>query len=196
MSGTVRPEDLTAHVDESESDQGADPGTYILAATVLALSSHEEARSSIRTLLVPGQRKLHWYDDRGEPRRRKIVEAIAQLECQHIVVVKSGDPAVHPERRRRLCMKQLLWELEQLGVRHACLEARERKQNARDRQLLDQLRASRQVTAELRMDHVPGPEEPLLWIPDAVAGAIVADRLAVPQYRAIISQQIRQIALD
>jgi hypothetical protein len=187
---------VTAYVDESESNQTADPGTYILAAAVLPLSRHEEARSILRALLLPGQRKLHWYDDRGEPRRRKIIEAIAQLEGQHLVVIRSGDPAVAPERRRRLCMKQLLWELEQLGVGHAWLEARERKQNARDRRLLDQLRASRHMTAQLRMDHIPGPEEPLLWVPDAVAGAVVADRLGVPHYRAIISQQIRLIPVD
>lgn len=139
---------------------------------------------------------LHWYDDRGESRRRKIVEAVAQLGCQHIVVIRSGDRTTRSERRRRMCMKRLLWELEQLGVVRVCLEARERKQNSRDRQLLDQLRAGRELGGQLRMDHIPGPEEPLLWIPDAVAGAVVAARLGDLQYRAIIDHQIRQILID
>lgn len=47
----------SAYVDESESDQAADPGTYLLAAAILPPVRLAEARRSLRPLLVPGQAK-------------------------------------------------------------------------------------------------------------------------------------------
>jgi len=56
------------------------------------------------------------------------------------------------------------------------LEAREAKQNQRDLQLLGVLRAEQTISSAIRMAHPAGPLEPLLWIPDLVAGAVGAAR--------------------
>ena len=61
-------------------------------------------------------------------------------------------------------------------------EARERKTNARELTHFNQLRSRGIAKTSMRLDHVPGPLEPLLWIPDAVAGAVTAARSGQPQY--------------
>lgn len=93
-------------------------------------------------------------------------------------------------------MSRLLWELEQLGVPHLHVEARQREQDNRDRRLLDQLRAGRILDGRLRMDHLPGPKEPLLWIADAIAGAVVAARQGDPRFRTVIDHQIREVRVE
>lgn len=49
-------------------------------------------------------------------------------------------------------------------------------------QCFDTLRARRVLPRQVHVDHRPGPSEPLLWLPDAVFGAVVADRCAEPEY--------------
>lgn len=50
------------------------------------------------------------------------------------------------------------------------LESRGRADDKRNRDALAAFRAKRAVSPRLRIDHLPGPAEPLLWIPDAVCG--------------------------
>ena len=38
------------------------------------------------------------------------------------------------------------------------------------------------VADALRIEHVQGPREAMLWVPDAVCGAIVRERLGEPVY--------------
>lgn len=83
----------------------------------------------------------------------------------------------------RLCLRRLLCELDDARVGNIYLESREAKQNGRDLQLLAALRAENAITPRVRMDHPPGPREPLLWIPDLVAGTVGAARQGYPDYR-------------
>lgn len=162
--------DWTAYVDESESDQTVDPNVYVLAAALIHPNNCEDVRSLMRAI-HPGRGKLHWHDE-SAPERRKIVAAVAELDVLHLVVVRQGMPGGHPERRRRKCLERLLFELEVRQVGHAVFEARQAKQNERDRHLADQLRARKLLPARLRIDHAPGPIEPLLWLADVGAGVV------------------------
>jgi len=131
-------------------------------------------------LRLRGQRKLHWHDE-DAPRRKHLVDAVAELSALHLVVVRV-DQHARPERRRRLCLAELLVQLQARGVEQLYLEGREAKQNTRDRDLIGKLRAQRRLDGQLRMDHQPGPTNPLLWIPDIVAGAVGADLTGEPSY--------------
>lgn len=48
--------------------------------------------------------------------------------------------------------------------------------------MLETLRARRALSRRVRVEHWPGPSEPLLWLPDAVCGAVVADRCDESEY--------------
>lgn len=167
-----------AWVDESEPGQPARQASYVLAAGICRDTDADEVREKMQGLLLRGQRKLHWHAESSK-RRQQIIDAVADLHrLQHVIVVRTATSGERPERRRRLCFERLAYELNQRGVSQARLEARASKQNQRDRDMLDALRARKVIGYELRIEHVPGPADPGLWVPDAVCGAAGLHALA------------------
>jgi hypothetical protein len=94
----------SAYVDESEPD----PGVYVLAAALVPAELIGEIRASVVALRLRGQRKLHWHSE-DDQRRKLLIAAIAELQALHVVVVRAGR-VESSERRRRLCLRRLLWE--------------------------------------------------------------------------------------
>ena len=184
-----------AFVDESESDRLRDPDTYLLAAAVLGVEDLVATRSAVDGLLLRGQRKVHWHTE-SPRRRRTIITAIRAMPVRHLVVVRDGRSGESAERRRRKCLERLLVELDTMGVERVCLEAREAKQNSRDLDFVQAMRAARALSSRVRLHHEPGPAEPLLWLPDAVAGAVTAGRLGDPTYRQTLASVLHEIQLD
>lgn len=175
-----------AYVDESESNQRLDPGTYILAATLVEDDHADEVRQAMAALRPPGRPKLHWHHESGRS-RLAVVKTIAELPVLHLIVVRSVQPIEPTERRRRKCMARLAHELEVRHVDEIVAESREPKANRRELQHLQLLRANGLVARDLRLYHVRGPREPILWAADAMAGAIVAARIGEPSYLEILS---------
>ena len=176
----------TAYVDESEPDpRSGSASVYLLAAALIEDVEHDAARTAMEALRVRGQKKLHWNAEEAK-RRTLIVQTVARLPTMHLVVART-DAAATSERRRRKCLETLLPELESAKVDRVYLEAREMRQNQRDVQLLAGLRAQRVVGSALRLDHLPGPSEPLLWIADVVAGAVGARHHGNPVYEDVLA---------
>lgn len=184
-----------AFLDESESDRSADPDTYILAAALIDPAHLDVAREAMRRLLFKGQRKLHWRAE-SDKRRLQIIETVADAPVEHLVVVRDGRLGERSERRRRHCLERLCFELDQLGVTRATLESRGRADDRRDREMLDTLRSRQIVRGRLRMHHVPGPTEALLWLPDAVCGAVTRARVGDPAYRDTVGSRITIITIN
>jgi hypothetical protein len=67
------------------------------------------------------------------------------------------------------------------GVAQVVLEERQRRQDDADMQLLSVLRAAK-IVGGLRIRHTSGTDEPLLWLPDFVAGATGAARRGEVRY--------------
>lgn len=178
-----------AFLDESGSDSRRDPGAYIVSAVVLDAADVEEVREAMTVLRLPGQRKLHWRDE-DDDRRLTIVKTLSQLPIEHYVAVHDGHAAEPSERRRRLAMERLLFELDQMGATEVIMESRGPKDDRRDRNHLDQLRAAQTVGSAVRMNHAKGPVEPGLWTADATCGAIVRDRVGDPTYRAVLEARL------
>ncbi|HUZ26764.1 MAG TPA: hypothetical protein VMV07_23675 [Streptosporangiaceae bacterium] len=170
-----------AFLDESQSDHQRDPDVYMLAAAVCGHSALTPAREAITALRLKGQVKLHWHDE-SDKRRQLITETIAGLGLDHLVVVRDGQPGEKPERRRRHCLERMLWELDQLDVGIATFESRGPADDRRDRLMLDALRSRNYVSADLRIAHVIGPGEALLWVADAICGAVVRHRTGDQTY--------------
>lgn len=186
-----------AWIDESGSHQRVDPGTYILSAVISEAAKAAAAREAMRSLLVGRRhRKLHWRDeDRG--RQLTIAATVAKLDVEHLVVVRSRpDSSDHPERQRRLCMERLLPELVALGVGRAVVESRGPKDDRQDHRTLDYLRRRRMLGGQLRLDHVGGPAEPMLWIPDACCGAVTQLRCGDPEHYALIETKVTLLEIE
>lgn len=163
-----------AWVDESIY-VGPPVGYYVLAAAVATLPC-EEIRDDLRRLLLKNQRRLHWRDESAR-RQRRIADAVGSADVTAIVVVGAPLSPRRQERARRLCMERLLHELERLAVTQVWLEQRTSSLNARDMQMVIALRRSRTISAGLRVDFAQPVQEPMLWLPDAVAGIVRARRL-------------------
>lgn len=167
--------------DESGSSQAMDPGTYVMAAAMSEIESIDQVRAEMYSLLLKGQRKVHWHDESSD-RRLKLVDAIASMAVEGFVVVRVGGHGDRTERRRRKCLEVLLSEVSDFGCDQLVLESRGPADDKRDRTMMDSLKSSRRLTSPLHMSHQPGPEDPMLWIPDVLCGAVVEERVGEPKY--------------
>lgn len=170
------PEEFVLHawVDESmRAARDGKDGLYLLAAVVADPGGCDVVREGLTSLLLKGALRLHWRDE-TEIRRCKIAALIGSHDLAHVVVV--GAPINHrrQERARAQCLERLLYELDQLGVSEVWLETRHFALNERDLKLVEALRGKRSVSVGIRVEFARPKDEPMLWVPDAVAGAVNA----------------------
>jgi hypothetical protein len=158
----------TAYVDESVRVRA---GLYVLAAVIVADAQTDRHREALCALLQRGQRRLHWRDESSK-RRVLLVAAVRQLPHTGTVMIAAGVTPRRQERARRKCIERLLAELADRGVASVVFERRHEELDARDRAMVAALRRQQSVPAWLRTSWVPATEEPLLWLPDIVAGAV------------------------
>lgn len=185
---------LTAWGDESQSMAALDPGTYILAA---ALSFDEDLaaiRSTMERMKLPSERKMHWQSD-SPARHRKVVDAISELPVEGFVVVRatSQDRA---ERSRRKCLEMLLHELHGHLCSSLTLESRGKADDKRDVDLVGKLRRRRLPGGSVPVFHEVGPKQPMLWIADAICGAVMHHRCGEPEYLARLERRVTVSTID
>jgi hypothetical protein len=180
---------LCAWADESfEERQGG--GFYIIAAAVLAPHAHAPAREAM--LALRGRRrtaKSHW-TEMDAKQRLEAAERVAGMEGLHLVATGAPVPAKRQERARARCLTTLVPELHGFGVEHLFIEARQPALNARDITTVMGARHSLPKGSRFRVDHIPGAEEPLLWLSDVVAGACRAEQLGDSAYREMLGQVV------
>lgn len=181
-----------AYVDESFREH-PDSGIYVLAAAVLTHSVQDEARTLMRKLR--GRRntsKLHWSQmDRGQ--RKAAASQLAAIEGLHLVAIGAPVPRRRQERARAACLTVLVLELHNLGVRHMFIEARTPELDLRDVRSVIGARYRLPKGAQLKIDHVRGSTDPLLWTADIVAGAVHASHDGNPTYRDILLERIYEL---
>lgn len=165
---------MIAYVDESHSGPNSAGGSfvYVMAAVVLAVANADDAYA--RTIeMAHSRRKRHWYHC-TQAMRQQSVEVVSDLALFSVTAELAHIDVLTQERRRRLCLEQLLEALEHLDVPAAVFESRGKADDRRDREMLDALRAQRRLKL-LRLDHAPAPGEPRLWLADAVCGSAHAN---------------------
>jgi hypothetical protein len=160
-----------AFADES-FQEGPSAGCYVLAAAVLEQEAWESAREVMRNLL--GSRrttKLHWHEmDRLQ--QKDAAHRVAGIAALHVVALGTPVPRRRQERARAACLTALVSALHGFGVCHLLLEARTTELNRRDITTAQGARFALPPGSDFRIDHVPGPTEPLLWVADIVAGTV------------------------
>jgi hypothetical protein len=134
--------------------------------------------------LLRGRRsanKGHW-TAMDDWQRAHATEAVASLAGLHLVAVGSPVPLRKQERARSKCLTNLIVQLHGFEVTRLCMEARESELNRLDVRTAQHARRQLPPGAEFRVDHQPGPAEPLLWVADVVAGARRAAQLGQSAY--------------
>lgn len=158
-----------AYVDESIGMRGPAHQEYLLCAALVPDGARDLCREALRKLLKPGQIKWHWTDE-SSARKQEMIDVIASFDSLNVLVAHLDSRRRKVDRYRRKCLQTLYRECAGLAVRELVLESRSPVQDRQDVAHLVALRQSG-ADASLRIDHRRGGDEPLLWIPDAVAGA-------------------------
>ena len=151
---------LHAFVDESQR------GSYLICAALVESRYLSGVRGDLRAMLLSGQRRLHFAQERPQ-RRRSLLAKMAGLPIRTRVYIST---AREPIARQR-CLAILLNELVALKGERIVIERREVSQDARERHQIAMAIQSGSAPSGLRYDHMSGSEEPLLWVADAVAWA-------------------------
>lgn len=170
MDDLAFPSSLVAFVDESMRRVDGQTKCYYMAAAVLPYDLCPVIRDVLRPLARRSVRRVHWRDEE-EAAKELIVHTIVAAGVESIVVV--GDMIEHrkEERARHQVLKNLLYQLDQRHVSHALLESRFPERDRADITSVGRFRNGRYLSARLGVAHGQPLQEPLLWLPDAVAGA-------------------------
>lgn len=136
---------------------------FLITAAIVRQEELDVARKTVRGLVLPGQRRLHFASER-DSRRRRMLDVLLPLT----VGVTAYDSSAHPRRRQReVCLERMLADLVERGAEVVVIE-RDDSVMDQDRRLL--YRRARELDCEkLIYRHCRAHEEPLLAIPDAIA---------------------------
>ncbi|GAA1483765.1 hypothetical protein [Brachybacterium fresconis] len=179
---------MGAFVDESSANRGAATQEYLIGAAILDAEHQDSIREELLPLLLPGQIKLHWTDE-SERRRRRIVDAIVAVGPMNVIVTHLSERQRKTERFRRKCLEVLYYELAGAEVLEVTLESRSSVQDSKDRAHIVALQ-NQGLDRGVRIQHLRGGDEPLLWIADAVLGSINAAYLGNPAHLAALQSTI------
>lgn len=145
-------------VDESKSR-----GYYITAAAAQPLDLADTNRA-IRSLLKPGQRRIHFKSE-SNPRRRGLLAELGRLDLRTIVYqTKIGSD----REGRRVCLTALIDDLVTDRASELFIE-QDASLLAADRRLIRDQLARRSALGQLTYRHVAPADYPMLWVSDAVA---------------------------
>lgn len=161
----------TAYLDEAFS---AGPiGVYVVAAVLVPPERADGLRSDLRDLFGRRARRFHWYAEK-ESVRQRMLEFIADADLTALCVVGCLRDARAQERARTIGLARVLWELRSWRVDHLILESRQERNNQRDRRQIIAARQAGTAPSQLAYDFGSPAAEPLLWVADAVASAVLA----------------------
>ena len=153
---------MHAFIDESRRR-----GEYLLAWAEVAAADVDAVRRSLRALRLPGQRRLHFVDERDQ-RRQRLLAAFARLPMRAGVVV-SRLGSTHEAGARGDALALILTLLDP-DVDRLIIESRRGRDQDDRRAIAAHLRGTprlRRLHYEHRMPH----EDPGLWVPDGIAWA-------------------------
>jgi hypothetical protein len=158
-----------AYVDESCRQRAADCHAYALASVAVAAPDADVIRDVLKQLRSAKNPTVHWRNE-SPARRNAIVRSIRMLSLHSVVAVCLHE--TKPERARRACLTRLFWELGERATRHVVIESRREQRDQHDRALLTGLRRSGGARRDMLVEWARPKDEELLWLPDAVAGAV------------------------
>lgn len=189
---------LHGWVDESmhEAIEGTSDSMYLLAAAVADPDACDPVRDTLRNLRPGKKPRLHWREE-GRPLKRKISAAIADVDFCGLVVVGLRADHRKQERARRKCMETLMHRLDEMGVSQVWIENRIPSLNRADIRMVDALRSQKIITSGIRIDFARPNNEPMLWIPDALAGSSGMARKGIDtEYRDTMGHSVEEIEIE
>lgn len=158
------------------SDESRRGGTYVVAAVVVETHEVNAMRTSLRQFLRSNQRRVHMSKE-SPARRTQFLALVEQtVSVAHVIEVAIGADTMAQARDRGLTALARFLIDEGVAMWH--LEWMVDNVQRRDRQVIASELLEDDPPADLRYDHTPPHDEPLLWAADAVVWA--ASRRQLP----------------
>lgn len=176
---------IQAFVDESQRGP-----RYLMGAALIDPRDLAAARARLRAMLLSGQRRLHFNQERP-PRRRSLLSAMSNLDVR-VMLYESTEKE---EIARQLSMANLLADLVTMRGQRVVIESREASLDVRERRQIAMAVQAGDAPANLIYDHMRAHEEPLLWVADAVAWAYGARGEWRPRAAGLIDH-VRRVGAD
>ena len=164
----------TAYVDESFRRSTDGTGYFLLAAVLVPDERHAAVIAQLREDVASGQRRWHFRDERHTS-RRKFLSAIAELQAINVSALTyyCQTPSQRKTEQARVrCLWNLLPALWDHQVNALVIERREERNDRKDRREIAAAQRDGAADPQLAYSHGRPKEQPLLWLPDAVVGAI------------------------
>jgi hypothetical protein len=175
---TEHPVPVRAFIDESFRGTGDGRGIYLFAVVELTPEAESELRTELRRALPGRMRRFHWRDDSAAVRDRA-AGVLASATAASYVLYRCEVDRRRQEQARQHALWNLVAGMRDRGTEEAVFEAREQRQNDKDQETLQAIAKARVGGSEFRFTFGRPLDEPLLWLPDTLAGmagtTLVAD---------------------
>ena len=147
---------------------------YVLAA--VCPTARTGSLASLRTVLLPGQRYVHWRDE-TTMRRAALVDAFNAMAFDVTVAVMERVPNRGQERARAACMVALAREFDRGRAVRWDIEGRRERLDQRDIDTIRNAHRSDQLSKAPMLNFVSKSASPALWVADAAASTASATSL-------------------
>ncbi|WP_157099847.1 hypothetical protein [Microbispora sp. ATCC PTA-5024] len=179
---------VAGYIDESIHDNA---GLYLIAVVF----AHPELGQRVNRELaavVPTAARPHWHAE-DHPTRRLLAAAVSALPVKAVAYGCAFDSPAHKEAARARALRWLAVELVP-GVRRLVLDRRQERQDETDRRVL---RGMAGRPPRFGVEHSSSMKEPLLWLPDVVAGAAAAHVLGrTAEYTSALGAVLRGVQVE
>ena len=153
---------MHAFLDESNRSR------YFLACALVVPRALNPTRTALRSMLLPGQRRLH-FNAESERRQRELLGRMCSLD----LVVRVYEMRARERTARPALLAALLADLKDLSVERLVIESREGRDHL-DREVIASMQRHGRASLALVYERLRPYEEPLLWVSDATAWAVGA----------------------
>lgn len=160
---------MIAYLDESLRSREC---LYVVAAALVAPPDASEVADELHRVPAGKAPRFHWRNE-GEPTRRRMLHTIRDLGLRSYAALYCTDHPRWSRRGRVQAIKCLLWTFQghTPTIQELVIETRGAHGDAEDRKAI--ARAQRSGHADQKLSYRFGsPGNPLLWVPDAIAGAV------------------------
>ena len=151
-------------------DESLRSNRYLLCAVTVDGSDAGQLRREVRSMLLAGQRRLHFKLE-GKRRRRVLLDQLVSLELDVSIVQARTSIDRSAEDVRADCLAVIVETAQADGQAATLYVERRDGLDHYDRETI--VRARRREPA-LNFEHLRPHGDPLLWIPDAFAWAVGA----------------------
>jgi hypothetical protein len=151
------------HLFVDESRRGS---TYLLVAALIEPAKLADARTLMRDLRMPGERRIHFQAEH-DTRRRKILSALAVSGVGARVYLGIG----RPDRVRAGCLDRLVADAVECRADRLVLESRGGEADRTDRAAIHRILSRSPRPDRLVYEHLCPHEDPALAVADAIAWA-------------------------